>query len=85
MNGTRQPLESGGPGRFMVSSTDQPDFRYSDVSLMWWVSMPTRLQHVPVGLVCGGLIIANADCAYDPHLLYRLFRASIVADDYDRS
>ncbi len=55
---------------------------------MWWVFSSCEYARnanlVPVRLVCGGITVANADCAYDPvPVVCRLFKVAPPAADGD--
>lgn len=57
-------------GRFMVFSSDQLDFRHFDLLpdvVGISCEYARNANFVPVRLVCGGITVANADCAYDPY------------------
>ncbi len=64
-------LESGGFGAlYGIFRSDQLDFRHFDLlSDVVGISCEyaRNANFVPVRLVCGGITVANADCAYDPY------------------
>src|SRR5699024_3971306 len=83
-------LEPGGSGAlYDLLRTDQLDLRYSDV-LPDVVGIPCQhagnANAVPVGMVCGGLTVANGDCAYDPYPPCAVYSelCIVAVNDHDR-
>ncbi|STM19145.1 Mg(2+) transport ATPase, P-type [Escherichia coli] len=77
-------------GRFMIFfGPISSIFDILTFCLMWWVfhaNTPGNANAVPVGLVCGGLTVANADCAYDPHPSCTVYSelCIVAVNDHDR-